>query len=86
MIEADFNPATTWAPECFNGGVLFVRHEGHGYVGGMLSPRGSRFAQADWLDCARKDPPEWYRGPEKFNSFHSSGWEWRSRSRTDAAV
>ncbi len=77
MIERDFDPAETWIPGRFNGGVLFVRHEGHGYAGGMIN--GPRFAQSDWMDCAREDPPEWWHSPDRYPRFHSSAWELRAR-------
>jgi predicted kinase len=81
MIERDFNPATTWAPEGFTGGVLFVAYEGHGYAGGALNGALShRFDQCDWMDGARRPPPAWWRGPGKYGQFYPSGWQTRQQT------
>lgn len=73
MIEKDFDPATMWMPlEAGFSGVLFVRHNAHGYAGGTLTMR--RYGQAAWMDCAREDPPDWFTGPEKWPHYHRSGW------------
>lgn len=74
MIEADFNPATTWIPHPMSG-VLFVRHEGHGYAGGSAP---SQFEQEPWMDCAREDTPLLFDGPGRWPFYHWSGWALRA--------
>jgi predicted kinase len=79
LIEYDFDPATMWAPIEPAGfsGVLFVRHDAHGYAGGSLTMR--RYGQAAWMDCARQDPPDWFTGPEKWPHYHQCGWHREGR-------
>lgn len=71
MITADFDPATTWSEHPFSG-VLFVRHEAHGYAGGSLTMK--KYEQAPWMDCAREAPPSWHTGPDRWPGYHWSGW------------
>jgi predicted kinase len=79
MIADAFDPATDWMPGGFEG-VLFVPHEGHGYAGGLLT--WDRYTQADWLDLARTDPPEYWRSieGEKWPRLHRTAWSLRARA------
>jgi len=77
LITSDFDPATMWIPhEAGFDGVLFVRHNAHGYVGGFLTTM--RYQQEAWLDCARETPPHGFRGPKKWPRYHTSAWNHRS--------
>lgn len=71
MIADDFDPATTWGAGPFSG-VLFVRHEEHGYACGTLTLM--RYGQAEWMDCAREDRPSWFTGPGRWPGYHEGGW------------